>query len=135
MYNVSFRVGDSQLASTLNRLQGVASTLEISHIPEASQRMSSAPSQPSKLVKVRRHKRTYKRRNGSQTDVDKVQALINSIGTGPFKSRELISKAENSGVPSPSVYRALRLAVQSGNLKRIEAGSYQRTAQSFAKSA
>lgn len=134
MYNVSFRVSDAKLADTLTRLRDVAPSWEISHIPEASQSMASpAQATATKTVKVRRHRRTYSRRNGGLTDSDKVVSLIQQIGQAPFKSQDLIANAHKAGIPTPSVYRALRVECQAGTLVRLEPGKYQRTAKSFAK--
>lgn len=143
MFNVSLKVSDAKLADTLIRLQTIIpGGVEVTRIGEESQLASTpasrlpGPATPAtpKLVKVRQHKRAYKGRGaGIDTQQNKAVEVLSTLGVPPFAVKEYLDRCEAKGVGKPAAYRAIRIETQSGNLKKLEPGRYQRTGAGFAK--
>ena len=141
MFNISFLVSDAKLADTLTRLQSVIpGGVEVLHmggqaqLQPTTQQASTPKPKPSHPVKVKAHQRNYLgRHSGPNSQVSRTQAIINTIGVGPFPVAQLIEQGGKLGIGKPAIYRAIRAELDAGNLAKIEPGLYQRTGASFAK--
>lgn len=144
MFRISLKVGDSRLAETLNRLHKIG--LQNWEVQRTDQSVVGNPSSSingaqlaveKKVVKVRRHKRTYTYNRNNRHPRDKglqdaAIAIIREQGPAPFKLTDLLIKADQSGLTKATVFRGLRVEQREGNIVKLEPGTYQRTGKSFA---
>lgn len=140
MFNISFKVSDSRLTSVLAQLHPFVPAVTVEHITSETQPAASTASSiaveglPTRVVKVRRHRRAYHRqgKDGGPTEQQKAFTLLQQLyGVPPFKIGDFLARCGQAGMSKPTAYRAIRVAIQAGLLKRLQAGTYQRTAISF----
>ena len=140
MFNISFKVAANKLADTLTRLHSVIpGAIEVTAIegegaaaPAAAPAAANGPSP--KLVKVRRHKRAYRRSpDAGPTSHERAQTILRQYGVPAFKCKDFLDKCEAQGITKPVAYRALKEERSLGLLVRPEPGVYQRTPKAFSQ--
>ena len=144
-YKISAKVSDSDLTSALVALHKVTPNVLVTPLfkdtQEAEESPVETPAPPTVVIKsvkkkagahkpLRRTKRTVKQRTG-RYGTDHAIQLIDEYGTQAFKLQDVIHKIERRGFNRHLVYRAARILLKEGRVKKLSQGIYQRTPASM----
>ena len=141
MFNVSFLVADNKLPDTLARLHQIVQIVTVTHLGTSLNNAEQPASLPTAAaiakatkVKVKRHFRKRPPSAGEGTQDQRCLTLIQTYGSAPFQVKSYLEKSERLNLNKAAAYRALRMAIDAGDLNRLEPGIYQRTGQGMSKS-
>lgn len=144
-YKVSAKVSDQDLTQALNALHKVTQSVLVTPLTKGasseatasdsdddrytalvSQEGSKGANGTLKPLQRKKHKRSIKARVG-KCGTDIAIDYINENGTQAFTLANVIAKMERRGFNRHLVYRAARILVNEGKIKKLRAGIYQRT--------
>jgi hypothetical protein len=138
MFKLTTIVKPDQLGVVLQTLHESGIDPSQVSIDPAVGRPRPAPQRQPSLIKgtaVRKERRGNKpgrKRDGSIQR--KAVAVLNSFGAGPIALTDIMSKAMAEGIVAPTIFRAIKLEIAAGNLRKLGRGQYQRTGAAFAES-